>query len=138
MPSFRDSAVSQAPPEEVWKLLYDPARFPEWWAGIAAVDVSEAREGEPRRWSYYAESEPGTAVPQLLETSREERRIVVSCLVFDFRFEWRLESVGDGSATRIDVLVDVPEAVAASFDALRDCIGRSVTRLAGLAEASAR
>ena len=23
-----------APVEEVWKLLYDPARFPEWWEGI--------------------------------------------------------------------------------------------------------
>lgn len=32
----------RAPPEEVWKLLYDPARFPEWWAGIAAVEAGEA------------------------------------------------------------------------------------------------
>lgn len=31
------TARSQAPVEEVWKLLHDPARFPEWWAGIETV-----------------------------------------------------------------------------------------------------
>jgi len=40
MPSFNDEAVSEAAPEEVWKLLYDPARFPDWWTGIATVDVA--------------------------------------------------------------------------------------------------
>ena len=28
MQTFDQSAVSTAPPEEVWKLLYDPAQFP--------------------------------------------------------------------------------------------------------------
>jgi hypothetical protein len=27
MPSFRDSALTPATPEEVWKVLYDPARL---------------------------------------------------------------------------------------------------------------
>ena len=39
MPSFRDTVTSAAPPEEVWKLLYDPARFPDWWSGIETVEV---------------------------------------------------------------------------------------------------
>ena len=39
MPTFDQSTVSQAAPEEVWKLLYDPARFPEWWAGIETVQT---------------------------------------------------------------------------------------------------
>ncbi len=30
MPSFVLTARAQAPVEEVWKLLHDPARFPEW------------------------------------------------------------------------------------------------------------
>ena len=29
MPSFADTARSAAPPEEVWKLLYDPSRYTE-------------------------------------------------------------------------------------------------------------
>lgn len=43
MPSFHDSADAAAPPEEVWKLLYDPARFPDWWAGIGTVELGEER-----------------------------------------------------------------------------------------------
>jgi uncharacterized protein YndB with AHSA1/START domain len=30
MPGFELSATSSAPVEEVWKLLFDPSRFPEW------------------------------------------------------------------------------------------------------------
>ncbi|MEA2479715.1 MAG: hypothetical protein QOJ07_1637, partial [Thermoleophilaceae bacterium] len=38
MPEFQDSAVSTAPPEEVWKALYDPSRFPDWWAGVGSIE----------------------------------------------------------------------------------------------------
>jgi uncharacterized protein YndB with AHSA1/START domain len=137
MPSFRDAAVSQAPPEEVWKLLYDPARFPEWWAGIAAVDAEAPRERGESRFTYYPDGAPGQGMPQMLETSRDDRRIVVSCLVFDFRFEWRLEPLEGGGATRIRVVVDIPPAEASRLDAMREGIGRSVARLADLAAARA-
>jgi uncharacterized protein YndB with AHSA1/START domain len=133
MPSFSDSAVTGAPPEEVWKLLYDPARFPEWWAGIAAVETEPPRGDGPLRFAYTSEDEPDAVFPQLMEASHDDRRIVVSCLIFDFRFEWRLEALGDGASTRIDVLVDVPEAEAARLDTMRNGIGRSVARLAELA-----
>jgi uncharacterized protein YndB with AHSA1/START domain len=41
MPTFDDATTTRAPVEEVWKLLYDPARFPDWWAGVATVEPSE-------------------------------------------------------------------------------------------------
>ena len=34
MLEFNDSARSEAPPEEVWKILYDPVRFTDWWDGM--------------------------------------------------------------------------------------------------------
>ena len=37
MPTFTLTAQAPAPVEEVWKLLHDPARFPEWWAGVETV-----------------------------------------------------------------------------------------------------
>ena len=40
MPTFDDSATTAAPVEEVWKLLYDPARIVEWWEGIERVEPS--------------------------------------------------------------------------------------------------
>jgi hypothetical protein len=29
----------------VWKILYDPHRFPGWWAGVETVDTSPGAEG---------------------------------------------------------------------------------------------
>jgi hypothetical protein len=39
MPAFDDSTIAEVAPEEMWKILYDPARFPERWAGIETVDA---------------------------------------------------------------------------------------------------
>jgi uncharacterized protein YndB with AHSA1/START domain len=133
VPSFEDSAVSQAPPEEVWKLLYDPARFPEWWAGIEAVDAGESDDPDRRPFSYYAEGKPALPMPQLLNTSRAEHRILISCLVTDLRFEWRLEPADGGRATLIRVFVDIPEQQTGLLETERTMIRRSLARLAALA-----
>jgi uncharacterized protein YndB with AHSA1/START domain len=129
MPSFSDSAQSEAVPEEVWKLLYDPARFPEWWAGIGTVDVE--RHGA---YTMYPDGYPDFPMAQLLETRREDRRVTVSCMVSELRFEWRLEPSGAG--TQITVEVEIPEREAQRLDDQREKISASLTRLAELAAAS--
>lgn len=126
MPSFHDTATSTAPPEEVWKLLYDPARFPDWWAGIGTVDA--IGEGE---YTMYPEGYPDFPMAQLLDTQRDQQRVTVSCLVSDLRFEWRLEPHGAG--TRITVNVEIPEAEAHRLDTQRETISESMKRLAELA-----
>ena len=126
MPSFHDTATSAAPPEEVWKLLYDPSRFPDWWAGIGTVDVSNAGE-----YTMYPEGYPDFPMAQLLDTQRDQQRVTVSCLVSDLRFEWRLELAGDG--TRITVDVEIPESEAQRLDGQREVISKSLRRLAELA-----
>ena len=78
MPSFHDTTVSTAPPEEVWKLLYDPARFPDWWAGIGSVEVGDGGE-----YTMYPEGYPDFPMAQVLDTARAEQRVTVSCLVSD-------------------------------------------------------
>ena len=45
MPTFDDSTTTTAPVEEVWKLLYDPSRMPEWWEGIETVE-GHGRDGK--------------------------------------------------------------------------------------------
>jgi uncharacterized protein YndB with AHSA1/START domain len=138
VPSFEDSAVSEAPPEEVWKLLYDPSRFPEWWAGIATVEQPEQQDAGRKRFTYYMEGRPDFPMPQLLDTSRDDQRVVVSCLVSDLRFEWRLEPAAGGRATHIGVLVEIPETEAKRLQAQRDVISRSLARLADLAAQTQR
>lgn len=123
MPSFHDRAVSACPPEEIWKLLYDPARFPEWWAGVATVEVRD--EGA---YTMYPDGYPDFPMAQLLDTRRDEQRVTVSCLVSDLRFEWRLEPAGEGTAITVDV--EIPESEAHRLDDQREIIHSSLQRLA--------
>ncbi len=126
MPSFHDVVTSSAPPEEVWKLLYDPARFPDWWAGIGTVDVTG--DGQ---YTMYPEGYPDFPMAQLLQTGSDGQRVTVSCLVSDLHFEWRLEPIEAG--TRISVDVEIPEAEAHRLDSQRELISASMRRLADLA-----
>jgi uncharacterized protein YndB with AHSA1/START domain len=134
MPSFEHTAHSPAPPEEVWKLLYDPGRFPDWWEGMASVD--DTREGSGGRKSYtiYPDGYPDFPMPQLVESTRDGRRVVISCQVSDLIFEWRLKPEDDG--TRIDVAVEIPEKEAFRLDQQRELIRRSLARLAEVAAAA--
>jgi uncharacterized protein YndB with AHSA1/START domain len=126
MPSFHDTATSAAPPEDVWKLLYDPSRFPDWWAGVATVEPGGGGE-----YTMYPAGYPDFPMAQLLDSSRDEQRVTVSCLVSDLRFDWRLEP--NGSGTTITVDVEIPEAEAHRLDAQRELITASLRRLAELA-----
>jgi uncharacterized protein YndB with AHSA1/START domain len=123
LPSFHDTATSAAPPEEVWKLLYDPSRFPDWWAGIGTIDVKD--EGE---YTMYPEGYPDFPMAQLLETRQDQGRVTVSCLVSDLRFEWRLQPDGEGTLIMVDV--EIPEAEAHRLEAQREIISASMRRLA--------
>jgi uncharacterized protein YndB with AHSA1/START domain len=126
MPSFHDTATSDAAPEDVWKLLYDPSRFPDWWTGIGTITVTNDRE-----YTMYPEGYPDFPMGQLLETQRDQQRVTVSCLVSDLRFEWRLEPAGEG--TFITVEVEIPDAEVNRLETQREVITTSVQRLARLA-----
>jgi uncharacterized protein YndB with AHSA1/START domain len=126
MPSFHDTATSTAAPEEVWKLLYDPSRFPEWWKGIGTVEF----DGEAE-YTMYPEGYPDFPMAQLLDTRRDQQRVTVSCLVSDLRFEWQLEPAGAGTIIRVDV--EIPEAEGHRLESQREVISASMRRLAEVA-----
>ena len=126
MPAFHDTATSSAAPEEVWKLLYDPSRFPDWWAGVGTVNVTGESE-----YTMYPDGYPDFPMAQLLDTERTGHRVTVSCLVSDLRFEWRLEPAAEG--TRITVDVEIPQSEAHRLESQREVISTSMRQLAALA-----
>jgi uncharacterized protein YndB with AHSA1/START domain len=130
MPEFTLTARAAAPVEEVWKLLFDPTRFPEWWAGVSTVEVSDAADAAGA-FTIWPDGYPDFPMAQLLSTDREGRKAVISCLVSDLRFEWRLSP--EGAGTRIDVDVEIPEREAARLETQRDCIAQSLRKLAAVA-----
>ncbi len=131
MPTFDQSTVSSAAPEEVWKLLYDPGRFPDWWAGIGSV----ATGGGAGDYTMFPDGYPDFPMPQTLETSQESGSVKISCLVSDLRFDWRLRPSGTGSGTEISVHVEIPNSEAHRLGAQHDIIRQSLIRLASLAAA---
>src|SRR5258707_12055992 len=130
MPTFGHAVVSSAAPEEVWKLLYDPARFPEWWAGIGSVAT-----GGTGDYTMFPDGYPDFPMPQTLEISEENGSVKISCLVSDLCFDWRLRPSGTG--TEISVHVEIPDSEAHRLDTQRDIIRQSLIRLADLAGATA-
>ena len=107
MPKFDDSATTGAPVEEVWKLLYDPSRFPEWWEGVETVEL------ETGGFTMYPRGYPDFPMPHTMRA--DGGRLTISCLTSDLQFEWRLEpTAADG--TRISVHVEIPEAVLGQHD----------------------
>src|SRR5271155_522674 len=125
MPEFEDAARSDAPPEDVWKLLYDPARFPDWWTGVASVET-----GEAGGYTMYPQGYPDFPMAQRLHVT--ESAVTISCLVSDLVFEWRLVPLDGGTATCISVHVQIPEAEARRLAAQQDVISQSLSRLAAL------
>jgi uncharacterized protein YndB with AHSA1/START domain len=129
MPTFDDATTTPAPVEEVWKLLYDPARMAEWWEGVERVAPhGTGGKGDVTVWP---DGYPDFPMPQNLRTDADGKRVTVSCLVSDLVFAWKLEPLEDG--TRIAVHVEIPEAEAFRLDDQRAAISASLRALAELA-----
>jgi uncharacterized protein YndB with AHSA1/START domain len=127
VPGFEERAVCRAPAEEVWKLLYDPARFTEWWAGWERVE-----EGEAGAVTRFDQRWPDFAYPANVTTRREEGRVVVSCQLSDIVHEWILEPAPGGCA--LLVRVEVPAEEAGRLEDQRADVRESLARLVARAE----
>jgi uncharacterized protein YndB with AHSA1/START domain len=132
MPGFDDSIEVAAPPEEVWKLLYDPGRFPEWMEGIAKV-ADRGSDGEAETFTQYVEGYPDFPMPQRVRTDRDAGRVVVSCLVSFLEFRWLLTEV-EGGRTAVAVRAEIPEEESHRLADTQAVVGTSLQKLAALAE----
>lgn len=107
---LREETVVEATPEEVWGLVSDPARLPQWWPGVTRVEeasadawttVLSAPKGKSLRIDYSrVEAEP-------------ERRVVWRQEVEESPFERILASATteialakDADGTRVTVSLD--------------------------------
>ncbi|MEW6583433.1 MAG: SRPBCC family protein [Actinomycetota bacterium] len=131
MPGFRESAVCHAPPEEVFKLLYDPSRFPEWWAGMDRVETGPGG-GVTRFMSEW----PDFPYPTQVAVHREDGRVLLSCLLSDIRHDWRIAPHPAGCLVSVEV--EVPEPEAHRIPAQRAEVVPSLRRLVARAEEVSR
>ena len=129
MPGFALSASCRAPVEEVWKLLFDPARFPDWWVGIQTV-----RKDAPGEFTQCPAEYPDFPMPQKLRVDRASERVTISCQVSDIDVVWQLAEAGTG--TSINVNVSLPEREAHRLEGQHQAIEESLRRLTALAESA--
>jgi uncharacterized protein YndB with AHSA1/START domain len=128
MPTFDDSTTTTAPVEEVWKLLYDPARMVQWWDGVERIEQHGTDgKGDVTIWP---DGYPDFPMPQNLRTDANGRSVTISCLVSDLVFEWRLEPLDEG--TRISVHVEIHQEEAFRLDDQRAAVSASLRSLAAL------
>ena len=128
MPGFTLTTTTRAPVEEVWKLLFDPTRFPEWWAGVETVHVESGSA-----YTMWPDGYPDFPMPQQLRTDRAAGKVTISCQVSDIDVTWQLDEASDGTA--ITVRVELPEVEAHRLIGQHDLIATSLVALVGLAEA---
>jgi uncharacterized protein YndB with AHSA1/START domain len=110
----------------VWKVLYDPSRIPEWWAGIETAEPGDGKV------TIFAEGYPDFPMPQLMTSSPDDRTVRFSCQVSDMDIQWRLTPRDDGG-TDIDVDVLIPEREAHRLEDQRQEVGESIRTLADIA-----
>ena len=96
MPTIRETRLLEAPPAEVWEVVSDPARLPEWWPSVQRVE-----EVTPHAWTNVLSSPKGKAVraDYTLVESEPERRLVWRHEVEESPFERLLSE----SLTEIDL-----------------------------------
>jgi uncharacterized protein YndB with AHSA1/START domain len=128
VPSFALSTQTDAPLEEVWKLLHDPSRFPEWWEGIETVRTG-LPSGSGTDYTIWPEGYPDYPMAQRMDVT--PAGVTVSCLVSDLIFRWQLAEAGAGTSIAVDV--EIPEHEAHRLPDQERLTRASLDRLAALA-----
>jgi uncharacterized protein YndB with AHSA1/START domain len=107
---IRDETVVAATPEEVWGLVSDPARLPQWWPGVTRVE-----EASEDAWTTVLSSARGKAlrVDYSRVEAEPERRVVWRQEVEESPFERILASstteialAEDADGTRVSVSLE--------------------------------
>lgn len=112
MPSWRQQALIEAPVTEVWEMLCDPMRAPEW-----AEDVVEVT-GEPvkiEKGSTYLVTGRGPlglkgTTPYRVEELEDMRELKMQCQVSGFYSHWRLTDAQGGTFAEVEMGVEEIEA----------------------------
>jgi uncharacterized protein YndB with AHSA1/START domain len=107
---LRGETVVPAAPEEVWGLVSDPARLPQWWPGVTRVEEASAQA-----WTTVLNSPQGKAlrVDYTRVEAEPESRLVWRQEVEESPFERILASAtteialaAEPEGTRVSVALD--------------------------------
>ena len=100
---FEEEAICRAPALEVWKLLQDPLRYPEWWDGL--VDAQPTPDGLTR----WMGALPGVPIPTRVDLRRQAGGVVIRCEVTGIVHVLMLEPAREGCRVRLRAAIPAGE-----------------------------
>ena len=138
--TYREQALIDAPVAEVWDLIGDPNRHPEWWPNVLEVDGLPMIE-QDAKYRQVTKIVPGRELETTfqIEALDELHEIRLVCTDYGTKARWLLTEAQEATFTEIEItfgsdigalgLVRAPLAkrylrswVQASLDGLRDAV----------------
>jgi hypothetical protein len=118
MASARRQALIEAPVEAVWRLVGDPARYPEWAAGV--VEVTGLAKAEPGAEFQQKTRVPLRAAPTTtfrIDELDELHEIHMTCEASGLYSHWLLTEAQDSTFVDIEIGMQPDDLKYRVFDA---------------------
>ena len=111
MSSFRQQTLIEAPLPDVWQLVGDPRRYPEWAGDVVDVTGLPDVVAEGTRFEQTTRTPMGTTTtPHMVEALDDMREIRLRCLKSGYYSHWLLTEAGDDTFCEVEVGMD-PDAL---------------------------
>ncbi len=96
MSEVHQQALIEAPVEEVWTLVGDPRRYPEWWPAVIEVDGERFEEGSEYVQVTQGELGRDLRTTFVIDRMREMREVRMHCTLSGTFAHWRMtDAQGD-------------------------------------------
>jgi Polyketide cyclase / dehydrase and lipid transport len=109
MSSWRQQTQVDAPIAEIWDLICDPDRAPEWAEGVLAITGGPARiETQGSTYDVTARGPLGlkATTPFKVTEFEEMREVKMQCQVTGFYTHWMLTEAQGGTFTELELGVE--------------------------------
>lgn len=112
MASFRQQTLIEAPVSQVWDMLCDPARAPEWAEDVVEVTGEPVRIEKGSTYLVTARGPLGlkATTPFKVEELEDMRELKMKCQVSGFYSHWLLTDAQGGTFAEVEMGVEETEA----------------------------
>ena len=117
MSSFRRQALIEAPVEDVWALLEDPARFAEWNKDTVEVTgvPTEIEKGSTFEWTTRGPLGITPTTTFEVEEHTELREIRLRCQTSGLYSHWLLTEARGNTFAEVEMGIEPPTVAAQAF-----------------------